>query len=414
MTTTIGRASLPADPSEIRWNGDELTLDGWVRPTTALDTNHAQALRDQLLGMVDNPDEDVFPLTCSVAAYLDGFYRVRSVRIGGLPGLTDTQGLSPYTIVLERATAGFATPAFEILSSLTVRTNSHSVTTPTGIVTAWYPAAGYTMEIDPTATIGPIATEDGSKTLSGYSVAAPLSTTAYQSWVKPADYYKSQAKIEVQYGSTWHAIHGRDLPLAVGTNWRISNGRVRMYPSTTGGNGRFTVEHYPANAWEGKEYGILNGTSFVPATEDSSGNALTATAMVNRPEIVVVRTRHVNVTYDWVVRRGDLWIEVAITQPAANTNQQWGVGVSTAEAMTAFTGGARATANDAAGSRCLISIPSTVSTDLVNGKVYLTTAADSAVVQVCPDYYFGGGGSDTSTRDYFLAARSERQRIVPR
>lgn len=412
MSMTIGRCSISEDPwgGSLRMRGDEVSF---VSEFGAASAAEYQAKAQQLRGLMDNPDEDVFPFTWSEDATFDGFYRNLDIDIEPSEVALAT-GYAKFRCRMRRATAGFATPAFEILSSLTVRTNSHSVTTPTGIVTAWYPAAGYTMEIDPTATIGPIATEDGSNTLSGYSVAAPLSTTAYQSWVKPADYYKSQAKIEVQYGSTWHAIHGRDLPLAVGTNWRISNGRVRMYPSTTGGNGRFTVEHYPADAWEGKEYGILNGTSFVPATEDSSGNALTATVMVNRPEIVVVRTRHVNVTYDWVVRRGDLWIEVAITQPAANTNQQWGVGVSTAEAMTAFTGGARATANDAAGNRCLISIPSTVSTDLVNGKVYLTTAADSAVVQVCPDYYFGGGGSDTSTRDYFLAARSERQRIVPR
>jgi hypothetical protein len=50
MSFTIGRASLPVDPSSARWSGDQLTITGWISPTTANDTNHAYALRQQLLG----------------------------------------------------------------------------------------------------------------------------------------------------------------------------------------------------------------------------------------------------------------------------------------------------------------------------------------------------------------------------
>ena len=53
MSFTIGRASLPVDPSSARWSGDQLAITGWISPTGER-LNHAYALRQQLLGLVNS------------------------------------------------------------------------------------------------------------------------------------------------------------------------------------------------------------------------------------------------------------------------------------------------------------------------------------------------------------------------
>lgn len=409
MTLTIGRVTGLRLGSIVR-NGDSRVLNGII---TATSNAELRARYQQLEGLVGNIDEASFSITDTTAADLDGYYRINSVTLAPIGVVTGTY--ARFVVDVTRVAGGFATPQFETFASTLVRTNVHGVTAPSGIVTSWYSGSG-TTEADITATLT-WPGEDGNTSI--YYAVAPVASSSLFSYVQPADYYKGAARVEVKYGSTWYPLHGQQLPLAVGTNWRISNGIVRLYPTSVGGNGRFTIERY-LDGWAGREFGMLyTSTLFANATTNASGIASPVSVIVNRPEIVVLRVKSnggpgTTSTFDITLRRGDLWCEVTVNQKATHTARAWGIGCSTATAMTAFTGGARATANDANGLRAAVSCPVAVSTDLTNGYVYLSAAARSATFQVSPDYGWAGGLTDTQWRDGFLSSRLETQRVVAR
>lgn len=407
MSFTIGRASLPADPSSARWSGDQLTITGWISPTTANDTNHAYALRQQLLGLVNNPDEQVFPCTFSVDANWDGYYYVNSVSVDGNPSLMEIQGRMPYSITLTKVGPGFARPQVESVYSLITRANAHAIVTPTGVSASWVNPGGYGTESSLIAS-GSLTCEDGS--VSYYSQAAPVTSTSARMFVAAADYYKTAARIEIKYGSTWYPISGYNIPNSTAANWRISNGFTRLYPTSVSGTGRFTVERWNGAAWVGREFGWqVSAGTFNYATADTAA-AFSTRITMNSPYAVSIRTFYNYTTYDFTLRQADGFVEVTTTlTPLAST---FGFGCSAVVASTAFTGGLRATATDANGLRYLISCPIATTNDLVNGRITATASVSQATFQICPDYLTGvGGGTDTSVRDTFMAMRSERRAV---
>lgn len=419
MSMTIGRCSLSDDPNggSIRVSGDRLVFNADLTGSSADDV---LAKLHQLAGLVGNTDEPAVPFTWSEDARFDGFYRVVSIEVTPSTVFLVT-GSAQFRIELERV-PNFAAPHLETIVGSLVRTNVHSVTAPAGILMCQYDGGSYAREWPVPATYT-WTLEDGSTKVYG-NLAAPKAAATYSGFIRPADYYKSCCKLEVQYGSTWYPVHGSQLPIGVGANWRISNGAVRLYPTSVSGNGRFTVEQFLTGAaWSGREFGVLrSSTTFENATTDSSGNPAPVTVLVNRPELVVVRVKSLSggtgglVSYDFTIRRGNPFIELQIQQQYSSlfSTQAWGVGTSAVIAMTAFTGGARATAATSS-LRAHIASPNTVSKDLVNGRVYLTAAASSASFSVAADYVWGATAfSDTAFRDLFFAARMERQRVVPR
>jgi len=413
MTITLGRAT-GLRMANLRRSSKRQQLQGLILAASA---DELDARRQQLQGL---PGEEVVPLTSTEDPTLDGFYSVRSVDVERW-GI-ERSGSARFSADLERV-ANFAAPHFETIVGSIVRTNVHSVTAPPGILTSMYAGGSYAQEFPVPATYT-WTLEDGSTKVYG-NLAAPRTVATWQSFIRPADYYKSGCKIEVKYGSTWYPIHGDQVPIGVGTNWRISNGAVRLYPTSVSGNGRFTVEQFLTGAaWTGREFGIMrSSTTFENATTDSSGNAAPVTVLLNRPEVCSVRVKAASggtgglVAYDCTIRRGNPFVEVAIAQQYSSlfTTQAWGIGTSAVVAMTSFTGGARATANDANGLRAHIASPLTTSKDLVNGYVYLTSAAATATFSVAPDYVWGATAwSDTAFRDLYFSSRYERQRVVPR
>lgn len=390
-------------------SGNSAQVQGFISGT---DVYEVDARRQQLLGLLDNPDESVFPVTWTVDPNVDGFYRVSGVQVGRIG--VERGPKAAFALGLERVPT-FATPVFESVVGSVVRTNSHGVTTPSGNLTSWYSASGYTVEASP-AYGGAVqyTSEDGAMRVA--LATAPVAVSSLLSYLKPADFYLAQARIEVKYGSTWYPVVGRQIPLGVGINWRLNNGLTRMYPTAVSGYGSFTVGNYASGAaWTEYEFrAMTDSTTFTGATADSSSHALAVTVLCNSPERVTVRTRNQYATYDWTLRRGDNFVELAISQPSASTALAWGVGRSTNDAATATTGGAYNTAP----ADWLIVSPSTVSVDTTKGRVNLTTAALNAQFAVCADYdqrhIALDPSSDTETLNAFLANRLERQRIVPR
>ena len=419
MSMTIGRCSLTDDPDgrTIRVSGTHLAFSADI---TGSSVDDCLAKIFQLTALTDDSDEDVLPFTWSEDARWDGWWKVKSLSVTPASVFLST-GYASFSIDMERV-PNFAAPHLETVVGSLLRTNVHAVTTPTGVLMAQYDGGSYAREW-PVPVTYTWALEDGSTKV--YAVAGPKASAQYSGFIRPADYYKSGCKIEVKFGSTWYPMHGAQLPIATGLNWRISNGAVRLYPTSVSGNGRFTVEQYLTGAaWSGREFGVLrSSTTFENATTDSSGNAAPVTVLINRPEVVVVRVKAASgstaglVSYDFTIRRGNPFVEVQIQQQYSSlfTTQAWGIGTSAVVAMTTFTGGARATANDANGLRAHIASPNTVTKDLVNGRVYLTAAASSASFSVAPDYVWGATAfTDTAFRDLYFAARFERMRVVPR
>ena len=413
MSMTIGRASISADPyvGTLTASGDTVSF---VSDLGATSLTACQAIAQQLRGLVANRDEDAIPFTWSLDSTFDGFYMVRSVSVE--PESTFIQnGRTRFSIVMERVAGGYARPQFESTVQTLVRTNAHGVTAPAGYVLSWY--GGTSTESDATASgIWNFAISEGTqKWLTGF---APQSVATYRVSTVPADYYKNSARIEVQYGGTWYPVHGDQLPLGTGVNWRINNGFVRMYPTSVGGNGRFTVESWrAADGWVGVEMYIQRAVATAVNATGTTGDPSSVRVIRNSPECVTLRVRQqaeTASTFDFSLRRGDFWFELSVTQPPGSAvSNSWGLAVSTAVGATAFTGGINAT-TAVSNRKWLFSCPVAITTDLANGRLVTTAAAATAQFQFTPDFDIGLAVANTTARDLFLSARSERVRVVSR
>lgn len=429
MTLTIGRAS-SLRPANVVRSGDSVSIDGTI---IGADANEIDARRQQMLGLLD-PDEDVVPITWSVDPTLDGYYRIGNVSVPRR-GI-ERSGVAAFAADLTRVAGGYARAQFETVVQQVLRTNDHAVTIPDRVdATAYSPTAYTWAEIEAPAAItgssvATVNTEDGVITnyFHASGVGSLFGSSSWRQYLKPADYYKGGARLEVQYGGTWYPVHGRQVPLATAGNWRISNGLVRVSPSSSGGAGRFTIQNWRSGAstYSGREFYIgqynAGTTTWLPrtATGDASG-FVTPVVLVNTPNLVVVRCQVGAFTTDFLVRGGDSWVEVTGSQSGFGTtlSNQWAAGLSTIEGTTAFTGGIRATADDANGLRYLIAAPRTVTTDAANARMRITaTTYDTMTFAYTSSYVTGstssGGGTDTGTRNLFLAIRSEVRRVIAR
>jgi hypothetical protein len=408
MSMTLGRFSTSEDPDagSLRQSGDEVRFESMI---VAADLNEFKARVQQLRGLVDNDDERVFPFTWSEDSTFDGFYTDLDVEVNDQPAMLASFS-APFSVRMRRVVGGFARPVVEVIVSSVVRTNSHGVTAPNGIVavipadvidhdySSLYPGAG-----SPATSI---TTDTG--TLSRFSSNAPMSTRTWNYFVAPADQYDGSARIEVSYGGTYYPIAGRQVPTSA--PWRISNGYCRLYPS---GVGKFTVETYRAGSWVGREFeaGYWNGAIWIASDLTNTRPVI----LRNEPGCVVIRQpRNFSLAVDFTLRSGDTWVESNLRYVENGSPLQLGFATSAVVASTSFTGGLRATANDANGLRYLLSSPSTTTKDAVNGRMYLTAGATSIAAQITADYQAGWYSSDTGVRDLYLAARQESRRVVAR
>jgi hypothetical protein len=421
MSMTIGRCSLTEDP-----DGDSIELSGDVWTFTlrepASSVNDCKAKMQQLSGLVGNKDEPVIPLTWTEDPTFDGFYYVRGVRLSPFPVYLST-GFFEVAVTLQRV-GGYGRPQFESIVQSVVRTNSHGVVAPSGLQAAWYSSA--LLETDLDINTFPWAGEDGNVRYS--LAAAPLAARSVLWATPPSEYYKNSAKIEVSYdsGTTWYAMVGQQIPSATGVYWRISNGLARTSPLT--GVGYMVTESYTDGTWKSQISGGLN-TNFAITTADggfpivadfAGTSSVPAIPRVirNTPEMVTIRTRQVGVergaVADWSIRRGDHWIEVAITQPSGATTHKWGLNpVNSVPAGTAFTGGTRGTTTDANGRRWWVACTVANAAIAPYAGPNINTAASTARFAFSADYV-PGTFTDTGVRDRYFAARSERVRVVAR
>jgi hypothetical protein len=418
MSFTIGRASLPVDPSSARWSGDQLTITGWISPTTANDTNHAYALRQQLLGLVNNPDEQVLPCTFSVDPNWDGYYYVNSVNVAGDPGLMEIQGRMPYSITLTRL-AGYGRPLMEVVALSAVRTNTFGIAAPTGIlVSSVTSGAAYYLDTDFPGALGVTGTNIQQPEGGGFVVpwlkAAPSAVAAGTYFVAPGSYYNGACMFEVLYGSTYRPVMGMQTPQGIAGNWRLSNGLVRCFPT---GTTNIQVEVWTGTVWESATFIVTAsaGASTVNFTGDATAGYYTPLVMRNAPDGVSIRIRNGVTTYSLSIARSSRL--VTMTWAVQESTADLGMKAGTAAAATAITGGIRRTADDTNGNRFVICSQGAFTSDLVNGGLYLTAAAASGAIGFGLE--FNGStstspNSATEMRDQFFGPSSTRHAVIVR
>lgn len=389
-------------------DGDQVNLAGFLHAPAVGD---ALALRQQILGYVDNADEPVIPLTWAADSTISGFYRVLKANVA-MKGASLAHGLFQWQMQLERV-VGYAAPVIESVMIGNWRANAHGLGGAISFHAVPAAVTDYTRSgiLDDYVRVG----ANGDLRINKMSIY----NTTLRFSLAPAHYYDGAATFELGSGSLFRTIVGRQCE-SLPTAWRLSNDLVRVTPSATAG--RLDISHYDGAAWVTKTYNFrIQGSHHV--------NLFTSVAVLrNAPEAVVIRLGCSTeggldigpVTIDLELRRGDRLVRGFIQSDVARA---WRFGRNTAEASTLLTGtshpsgGIRATSNDANGDRFALFTTLDFSADLTNGSIY----ADAAVTRmdfgiglevngsaaVEPDRVFDLSGN-------YFSAQAERQMVVRR
>jgi hypothetical protein len=180
-------------------------------------------------------------------------------------------------------------------------------------------------------------------------------------------------------------------------NWEICNGLLRVTPLA---NSKLQIELYNGSAWEEtKSVQITSGGS--PTTNYFSGSSAWGDVSIlrNSPECVSIRlvpsyvggSAFSGAHIDLTLQRGRYFLDVFIYSDIGTGSVTFGLGMTTAEAATAITGGIRATSNDAAGNRYVIAVSQAATNSLAQGTVHITAAA--AAVNAMVGFELDGSGS---------------------
>ena len=419
MTLTIGRASLP-DQADVIIDGDDVTFRVLLGASSV---TQMKALRQQVAGIANNPDEEVVPVTSTLDSTLDGFYRVKSVSIPS-HAVTYVSGfVPPVTISLQRIGGGYGNPTFEVVGSTVTRTNAHGLT---GTAYVHVPGTGTSVTYD-VSSLGGLASSDTRPTADGVSMrvearAITGTTGTYRFEVAAADFYKAGCKIEVEYGGVWYPAVGLQIPRS--TRFRIGNELVRF----TSGNGstEATFEVWNGSAWSSQNVSFYDVSGNVkrigrnaPGTVGWSPDIdLPVTVLRNSPECVTIRQSSWSDQITFSLRRGDLHMSIHWSTASSFTgNTRFGLAMTSGVAGTARSGGVQQTALVSGVALFLVTAEANTGyVDTGNTRVRQQNATTKATM------FIGAliGASPTTLGTYtaigqeMMGGVNWRQRVVPR
>lgn len=415
MAFQVGRAGgdvAMREPKSVDFDGQTVTITGDILASSFADST---ALRQQLLGLVNNEDEPVVPLSWGADAHLDGYYRVLDVSVPSSP-VSKQRYLFPYTVTLER-TKQYARPVFELTSIGSLRTNSHSIVAGDTFDYSWRPLSAIPVQTATTLSTGNSRTPSGGSAAYFLKYANPASTYTNAYLVQPSQFYEGAATLELSYdsGTTWRVATGRQIE-HLPTQFRLSNGFVRVTDAGDASNASLNVSHYDGSTWEtAKKYYVTNNSSAI-----STGPPVAITVLRNSTEQVAVRLTYGfagsdTMTLDVSLRRGARNVECYWSRPEYSL--AYGVFRASVEAATALTGGIRATSNDAGGNRYVLATPSAKTNDLTNGGFYLSSNATSLTFVIGMEVGGSSATNDETAQNQvyqYMAARSHTLRYVGR
>lgn len=417
MTIKFGRAGQDItirNPSSVSVDGETVTFAGSF---AASDAHEMKALRMNFASL-KNEDEPVIPVVYSYDSDFDGYYRVLSTSFNQDPG-QEKRFTAFYTVQLERL-FDYALPAMESILLGGFRENAHAIATGAPSFTITKNALGLYVNdgVAHTDWVGTRVTTDGDLgVISNGSPTAAVRRLA-QFTVKPADYYIGAAAVEITYNSNYRKIIGRRIPSGLSAvGWRLTNGLIRITPSSTAG--RIGISCWDGSAWDTAKdfkFATTRAASIIDRFQ-------TFSIIRNTPEEVVVRlTMGDNITGTAAdIERHVLDISLKRGLPIAEFYWQSDNAVlgtvqrDTAEASTAVTGGIRATANDASGNRFAMFTPVAKTNDLVQGG-FTTNAAATAFAFGIGLAVAGGSATaynaTTDLADMYFAPWSEYMAVV--
>jgi len=411
MTVTIGRASL-TDIFDVRLSGRRLTFTTDIEAASA---DEMKAIRQQLAGLVDNRDEEAIPFTWSEDSSLNGYYRVVSVNVPSTEVML-TSGFVPDVEVELEQVPGYANPWFEVTTQSVVRSNVHSVTTPSGVFAAFQaPSADVEFELStPIRGLGAptTVTLDTGDAMKIYKATAPVALTSFRFSCSPGKFYAGSCVVEQKVGSTWYPLVGRQTRIPAGTPWRLSNGLVRLTSIDGAAGGK--IEVYNGTQWEAQsiQYGYNTAGTLVRGGHIGqapvAATTVSVTVLRNSPEHVVIRTAGADEVVSWSLQRGAFLFTYV-----SNVTSQTGLVYSTNTGITGtYAGEFHRTTADASGNGLSFLYSSIlVAFDTTMGGMYDVYGTASGVGLTIDS---ATALSSRDRRDEFLAPAMIAQRVIAR
>ena len=304
MTITIGRFGIDLKAGEVASfdvSGAVCKLSG---VTAYSGRDDAIALRQQLSGYVDSPDELFVPVTWDEDPSVDGYYRVTGASVNARAGLA-WLGVVEFSIDLERV-RGFAAPLIESVCLGKVRTSILGITARSmaSIPAAAKSVAFYLPNIRAFVPFYPNAVRVGEKsTLNVFSDFGDY--TIIQHYVPPARFY--EGAVTLRSGSPLRVNVGRQIQ-NVPDLWELSNDifQVRPVPGSA-----FALEF---RMFIGPGWGVWRSVTFTSQNFSDPRFSLssphTITVLSNAPDAVTIRLltttdgNYSPVTVDLTLRRG--------------------------------------------------------------------------------------------------------------
>lgn len=416
MTLSIGRCGLDVTCDEVEsldMDGRSVRLSGILYASSLADV---KVLRQQLLGHVDNPDEPVVPVAWSEDSSIDGFYKVRSASVG-TTAVSYAANWFPFSVDLERVHGTTIACIAEAIQTVALRTNSYGITTASWValpfVQSFTPLTAFIRNSSTTVAVQTARLGESTMYTGDATALFPGSATM-QIVIPPSEWYTGSCRVEV--GSSSRKAVGRDIVNDL-TNWRISNGMIRVIGNSTTGS-QLDVQWHNGTSWSAtKSFEVTYGG----AAYTGYGVAPRSVHILrNSPERVTVRVMVNTVAIDLSIRRGSRTVEVGVALVDGISTLAHGVKRTSVEAATALTGGIRATSNDGDGNRYVITAGGSgaITNDLVNGRMYLSgTAATSWQFGISSE--IGGSGAaalnTAQSQVYqYMAVWNETLRVVSR
>lgn len=313
MKLQIGRFGLALASGEVEsasTSGSGLTFKG---RTAYSNLEESLALRQQLLGYVDNPDEAFVPVVWGEYPGFDGFYRVGGVSVDAKRGLGPL-GKIDFSVSLDRV-QGYAAPLIENTVVGRLRSDDAGVFPrrvvglPASVKSVDWLTGG--VRIPSTPDYSRVGESGTALIYAAIDEDAPL----WSYYVDPAGFYEAASTLFI--GDPQRIAVGRQIPNFV-DDWALSNELLQIRPSFADGTFVLKFRMWLAatsewSVWEpfGFGYGFASDTNRVNAPH-------TITVMRNSPEAVSIRLLAAldrnPVAIDITLRRGARYASIVFNQ----------------------------------------------------------------------------------------------------
>ncbi len=300
--------------------GGKVSIKG---ETSRADLERSLALRQQLLGYVDSPDESFVPVLWSEDPSVAGFYRVTAASMSGEAG-SAPKGFLSYSVDLERV-PGYASPLLENVVVAKTRTNVLSLIAA-GVIGV--PASVHSFVLMASNPLYGEATFTSSVLMvrQGEHAAINVQRADYSSdgvrfcqyYLDPETFYDGAATLRV--GTPPRVAVGRQIRNTT-TAWELSNDLFELRAAS---ESKFEMEFHAwdpsKSAWTPWEKigfwgGISSNVSYPLAPLVAPH---TIRVLRNTPEQVTIRLLSqdpltlVAITYDITLRRGARYVAVEL------------------------------------------------------------------------------------------------------